>query len=270
MTVARLVVEFRAAALCIVALSLCSCLREDPQLQLLRAELQQTQQALTEAKEESGTSRLTAEQKEALSQYSGLRREHDEIKRKLSLVSQELETAKVSAFRVLEEPELYASLERAAAPLKEQVKADYHFDLAGVKELQRPDISEYPYSCILFLEVTRRADNQPLEAPIPVKADREGRWTFPEMPQIVGLLQPRGFYSRQRAVAPAPSPTLPPSSSPNPAPSLAPAQPSPPGRPVPSPNADRDSTLGSPRPSAPSPPPPVPNVVYKKRFNWGD
>lgn len=249
MTVARLVVEFRAAASCVLALSLCSCLREDPQLQLLRAELQRTQQALTEAKEESGTSRLTAEQKEALSQYSGLRREHDEIKKKLSLVSEELETAKVSAFRVLEEPELYASLERAAAPLKERVKADYHFDLAGVKELQRPDISEYPYSCILFLEVTRRADNQQLEAAIPVKADREGRWTFPEIAQIMGLLQPRGFYSRQRAIAPAPPRTPPPSPPPFQSPPNA--------RPVPPPNA-------------PPKPPDVPNVVFRKRFNWGD
>ncbi len=262
MTVAGLVMEFRVAASCVLALSLCSCLREDPQLQLLRAELQRTQQALTEAKEESLSSRLTAEQKEALSQYSGLRQENDEIKRKLASVSQELEHAKASAFRILEEPELYASLERAAAPLKEQVKADYHFDLAGVKELQLPDISDYPYSCILFLEVTRRADNQQLEAAIPVKADREGRWTFPEIAQIVGLLQPRGFYSRQRAIAPA----LPQ----NPSPSPTPSQPPPTALPAPPPNANRDSTLGSPIPSAPSQPPPVPNVVYKKRFNWGD
>lgn len=177
-------------------LLLAGCFKEDPELQMMQAELQLTRQLLEQAKREGSADRPGPQDKEANTRYPGLREENEELERKLALAAQELEKAKASSFRVLEENELFASLERSAAPLHEKVEADYRIDSAGVKELQLPDLSKSPYSCILFLEVTRRSDNRPLEAAIPVKADWQGRWTFPEMPDLFNSLKPRGSYGR--------------------------------------------------------------------------
>jgi hypothetical protein len=228
---------------------LSGCSQEAPELQMVRAELQLTQQRLDETIKQGYTRQSSPQDKEAIERYPALRSENEELKRKLALLDDELEKSKATSFRVLEENELFGSLERSASPLHDQVRSEYRIDAAGVKELQRPDPSKPPYSCILFLEVTRRSDNQPLEAAIPAQADWHGHWTFPELSKLVAALKPRGFYAR---------PSAPGADGPRG------------GAGTPTPPVQPPRTVDAPEAIPRSTPPAVPDVVYKKRFNWGD